>query len=211
MPTPLSQQLRDATAEAHDAAEASRYITDLMEGRLDADEVTVFLVQHFVLYSAMERRQRERFTDDPLVGGFLDGALERTASLERDLGRLLGPEWRDRLAGDEIYVAAATRRYVEVLDTADAAAILANHYVRYRGDLSGGQALGRLFGRHYGVGDLAFYRFEAIGAIKPYKDAYRARLDAVTDPRAQRAVVEHAQRMFQLNTDMFAELGARVA
>ena len=63
--------------------------------------------------------------------------------------------------------------------------------------------------RHYGIGDdaLSFYHFEQIAKPKPYKDGYRARLDALElDPAAQEAVAEVAGTAFELNRAVFADL-----
>lgn len=64
---------------------------------------------------------------------------------------------------------------------------------------------------HYGIdGDGArFYDFGAVGKIKPYRDAYRARLDALDLPGdvAERAIAE-AVLAFRLNTALFRELGS---
>jgi hypothetical protein len=61
---------------------------------------------------------------------------------------------------------------------ADSTLFFVHHYTRYLGDLSGGQAIGRILARTFGPenGDgTSFYRFDVVP--KPYEDAYRARLD----------------------------------
>ena len=84
---------------------------------------------------------------------------------------------------------------------------MAHHYTRYLGDLSGGQAIGRILNRTFelaGAG-LAFYHFPV--RPKPYKDAYRARLDALdlADDAIDRAVDE-VRVAFSLNQALFDEL-----
>jgi heme oxygenase len=90
---------------------------------------------------------------------------------------------------------------------------VAHHYTRYLGDLSGGQAIGRILDREFeldGAG-IAFYAFEAIPKPKPYKDAYRARLDALgLGPAEVRRVVDEVRVAFTLNQALFTELGERI-
>jgi hypothetical protein len=69
---------------------------------------------------------------------------------------------------------------------------VAHHYTRYLGDLSGGQAIGRIIGREFGLDGgvgTAFYSFSEVPKPKLYKDAYRARLDALPLDDVQRARV----------------------
>ena len=86
----------------------------------------------------------------------------------------------------------ATAEYIARLNdieaTKDVARLLAHHYVRYLGDLSGGQVIGRMMQRHYGVSDecVTFYRFAEIPKTKPYKDNYRAALDVLPIARGPR-------------------------
>ena len=91
----------------------------------------------------------------------------------------------------------------------DPARIVAHHYLRYLGDLSGGQIIGRLVERHYGIapGDLSMWRFEGIDKHKPYKDEYRAKLNvyAVTPERVS-SLLEEAAKGFTLNKALFREL-----
>ena len=87
---------------------------------------------------------------------------------------------------------------------------MAHHYTRYLGDLSGGQAIGRVLARAYELEQpegVRFYDFEDIPKPKPYKDAYRARLDALPlgeDDKA--AVLAEVKVAFDLNGALFAEL-----
>ena len=96
----------------------------------------------------------------------------------------------------------------------DAPAFTAHHYTRYLGDLSGGQVIGRLLGRTYdlpaGSAGLAFYAFGAVPKPKRYKDAYRARLDALPLDAAGRAeVVDEVCRAFEHNQRLLTALGDR--
>ncbi len=88
---------------------------------------------------------------------------------------------------------------------------MAHHYTRYLGDLSGGQAIGRILERSFeldGQG-LEFYEFPV--RPKPYKDAYRDRLDGLglDDDEIDR-VVDEVKLAFALNQRVFDELAANL-
>ena len=86
---------------------------------------------------------------------------------------------------------------------------MAHHYVRYLGDLSGGQIISALVQRHYNLGPegLNFYAFEGIGKIKPYKDSYRTHLDEAdfSDVEKQE-ILHHAEVAFETNRQVFVDL-----
>ncbi|MBO3739545.1 biliverdin-producing heme oxygenase [Actinoplanes flavus] len=144
-----------------------------------------------------------------LVAGFADPALTRVPSLEADLAHLYGPDWESAIT-----VLDSTRRYAERLREHAATSpthFIAHHYVRYLGDLSGGQMIGRTLANLYGLGEAgtSFYRFERIPDPRAYKLAYRARLDALDLTEDQAGVmVAEAQLAFRCNADIFVELGA---
>ena len=67
--------------------------------------------------------------------------------------------------------------------------------------------------RELGLGGagISFYAFPEIPKPKPYKDGYRARLDALTLGPADKArLVDEVSAAFALNQGIFTELGARL-
>ncbi|WP_237196783.1 biliverdin-producing heme oxygenase [Rothia nasimurium] len=86
---------------------------------------------------------------------------------------------------------------------------MAHHYLRYLGDLSGGQAVAALVARHYGVPAeaLSMYRFEELPKPKVFKDSYRGLLDDAPLTDAQHdALVDEALAGFDHNSRVFAQL-----
>lgn len=209
MEVQLSAELRDATASAHSDAESSAFITQLMQGERDARSFAVLAAQLLFIYRALEQTLREHYEDHPLVRQMYDSRLDRAAALESDLTHLVG-DFEAAIADGSLPIVPATRRYAEMLRSEHTAErVLANHYVRYLGDLSGGQAIAALVGRHYGVSPegLSFYRFEGIEKVKVFKDEYRARLDQLQPDADSRArLVEAAVEAFALNHAVFMDL-----
>ena len=139
---PLSAALREATAVAHERAEGSAFVADLLGGRYPLAAYTALVVQNHAIYTALEAVSAA-WPGDAVAGPFLLPELVRLPSLERDLGSLLGPTWR---AEAQRLVQPATVAYVDRLHEVAgswAGGFVAHHYVRYLGDLSGGQVVGR--------------------------------------------------------------------
>lgn len=203
----LAARLRTATAEEHEEAENMSFVTKLMGGELPIAALADFHAQHHVIYQALEAAGDE-LASDPIAAPFLFEELRRIKSLEADLEFLVGSNWRE-----ETKITDATNAYAARIREAGtwAGGYIGHAYVRYLGDLSGGQAIGRLMQRAYGLelDGIRFYRFEGVKP-KPFKDNYRALLDAApfTDDQLD-LVVEEAKVAFRLNTAMFAELGTR--
>ncbi|WP_333620177.1 biliverdin-producing heme oxygenase [Dietzia sp.] len=212
----LAAGLRTATAEVHERAENSIFMGSLLGGELDKlTGIRAFAAmqrQYLHVYAALEAAVRTHAAS-PALAGIVDPALERAGRLEGDLRTLEAV----LPTGEELYeLTPATLEYARELDAlaarndADevAAELVGHHYVRYLGDLSGGQVISRLMGRHYGVPEeaLSFYSFD-IEKPKVYKDGYRDALDALPlDGRLTELAVDAASRAFDHNTELFRSL-----
>ncbi|MCV7316076.1 biliverdin-producing heme oxygenase [Mycolicibacillus parakoreensis] len=204
---PLSVAMREGTTAEHDAAEHSRFMSALLAGRVNADGYRDYLRRLRMVYVALEDTVRAHRAD-PLVAAVYDPALERRAAIDADL-RHWDPQ-ADPATPVDSPAAAAYRDRIVGADWGGA--LVAHHYTRYLGDLSGGLAIGRILGRAFGLADgagLAFYAFSM--RPKPYKDGYRARLDGLglDAQQVDRAVAE-VKTAFTLNQRLFAELGANL-
>lgn len=197
---PFSLAMKEGSMAEHEAAEHSPYVSELLSGRVNRQGYADYLLRLRMVYQALEASVRTR-RDDPLVAAVYDPALERLAAIdadlehwapgaERDIDSPAGEAYRDRLTG-----------------ASWGGALVAHHYTRYLGDLSGGQAIGRILDRTFGLdgAGLAFYKFPM--RPKPYKDAYRARLDNLTldADEVDRAVGE-VKIAFNMNQALFNEL-----
>lgn len=201
---PLSVALREGTTAEHDAAEHSTFMTELLAGRLNARGYGDYLRRLRMIYLALEDSVRAHRAD-PLVAAVYDPALERRAAIDADL-RFWDPQ-TDPAAPADSPVAAAYRDRIRTADWGGA--LVAHHYTRYLGDLSGGLAIGKLLGRAFDLTDgagLAFYDFPM--RPKPYKDGYRSRLDGLgLGPQQIDRAVAEVKVAFTLNQQLFAELG----
>ncbi|MFJ1793336.1 biliverdin-producing heme oxygenase [Kitasatospora griseola] len=210
---PFSAQLRTASAEEHQAAEQSSFMSDLLGGRLGIEAYTDLTGQLWYVYRALEAHL-DTLAEHPVVGPLADRALLRTAAIERDLDHLAGPDWRDTLAPLPATTACAER--IRTLATDWPAGYLAHHYTRYLGDLSGGQIIRGVAERTWGFarkGDgVRFYVFEAIDNPAAFKRDYRAKLDAageLMDEAERDRVAAECKAAFGLNGAIFTELAER--
>lgn len=203
---PLSRLLREGSQAEHTAAEGASFMSELLAGRVSARGYADYLGALVEVYAALESvGHRLRDAGDPLAGAVLDPALERGAALRADVAHW-GP---GELRG------GAVAAYVERIRAAETwgGSFVAHHYTRYLGDLSGGRAIGRILRREFDLADAgaAFYDFPAIPKPKPYKDAYRERLDALPLSADEReAVLTEVKVVFSLNGAIFAELSGRL-
>jgi heme oxygenase len=205
----LSVALREGTRRVHEQAEGSRFVAALVSGALPLAGYIGLVAQNRAVYATLERHA-DGYRGHPVAGQVIIDGLERSARLAADLAALLGADWQARAAE---LVVPATERYVSHLDVVLAVsptAFVAHHYVRYLGDLAGGQILRRSIEATYTTAvesGTGFYRFEAVGRVKPFRDRYREILDGLPlDPAGRAAVVDEAVRAFALNTDVFADL-----
>lgn len=206
-PAPLSQLLREGTRPEHEAAEGSSFVEDLLGGRLTVRAYTDLALQLHAVYVALEETA-ELVRRAPGGSGVVFDELRRVPAIEADLEHLLGPDWRAQATPLPATAAYAAR----IRDGgADVGRYVAHSYTRYLGDLSGGQVIGRMVQRHYEVADagVGFYAFAEVPKPKPFKDLYRARVDALDLTPAERdAVVDEARAAFRHNRALFGALAA---
>jgi heme oxygenase (biliverdin-producing, ferredoxin) len=201
----LAARLRAATQPMHSAAQGTRFIRALFRGRIERREYCLLLRNLHALYDALERGL-VRNADTPALAPLPVPALLRAASLNSDLSHLHGTGWR------ELQLTAAMSDYVARIEQVSAGQppLLAAHaYVRYMGDLSGGQLLGGIVGaalRLEGGRGTAFYRFD--GDPTSLKAQFRTALDGLpVDAGTANAIVTEAIDAFARHVRLFRELG----
>lgn len=201
---PLSVAMKEGSAEEHARAEQSPFVTELLAGRVNNRGYADYLLRLRVIYAALENAVRSR-RDDPMVAAVYDPLLERLPAIEADL-----KHWNPH-GGNEIQSPAADAYRERIAAASWGGALVAHHYTRYLGDLSGGQAIGKVLNRTFSLGGagLAMYRFPL--RAKPFKDRYRARLDALgLGPDAVRRAVDEVKVAFGLNQAVFDELSGNL-
>ncbi|EFQ83782.1 heme oxygenase [Aeromicrobium marinum DSM 15272] len=208
-PVPLSTLLREGSAAEHRETEGSSFMTELLAGRVGAAGYLTYLVRLRRVYVALEEMARV-LADDPVAAAVIDPRLERLAGIDADVAF-----WSERTGEVADDTSGAVDRYVGRIAAAtdDPSVFVAHHYTRYLGDLSGGQVIGRLLERTFDLGGrgISFYAFPEIPKPKPYKDTYRATLDALPlGPADRDRMLEEVKAVFGCNGEVFDELTAEL-
>ncbi len=203
---PFSAALRERSALSHSQSETSGFMAELLKGESTREDYIALVEQHYFIYEALESAS-EKMRHDPLAARFVFDALTRLPALERDLGFLLGAQWRQQIAPLPV-----TQRYVDRINEVGeswAGGFIAHHYTRYLGDLSGGLYIGKVMQRLFGFekAGVEFYAFDDIDDPRAFKDAYRAQLDAAEwDHDEQHRVIDEVLEAYRFNTELFEEL-----
>ncbi len=204
---PVSIMLREGTMASHKAAEQTAFVKAFLQGSISRNAYAKHLALLRTVYAALENAILNHAAD-VCVSKIYFPELTRSAALDADLRffRRSGPETSP---GTEKYAA----RLNEIGQTKPW--LLAAHsYVRYLGDLSGGQALKRVAQKALGLSreGLSFYEFPEIEDIAAFKNLYRERLDSLPlNETAKAELVAEAVHAFELNTMIFADLGSDVS
>ena len=202
----FSKQLKEGTKKSHSAAENTKFVAGFLRGVLDPEQYRQLLTNFYYVYDTMEQRISE--STDNLVSMVSYPELERVNALEKDLRYYYGPMWRDKQIPSE---ACNTYCYrINEIAEKDPYLLIAHHYTRYIGDLSGGQILKGIASKALDnpVGEgLHFYDFPEIEDAKEWKDGYRLCLDNMDlNEQQKNAIIVEANYAFRLNMYIFDEI-----
>uniref|UniRef100_A0A3B3RW07 Heme oxygenase 2a n=1 Tax=Paramormyrops kingsleyae TaxID=1676925 RepID=A0A3B3RW07_9TELE len=183
-PEDLSEMLAAGTKESHDKAENAPFVKDFLRGRIRREIFKLGAVALYYTYTAMEE-EIERNKDHPQFAPlYFPAELHRHQSLGRDLQYFYGEDWERSIS-----CSPATQRYVARI-----------HEVLRK------VAQRALKLPPTGEG-LNFYLFDAIHNAKTFKQLYRSRMNELDlDTATKERVVAEANRAFQFNLEVFAEL-----
>jgi heme oxygenase len=200
----FSKELKEGTSKSHSAAENTKFVSSFLRGVVSEENYRGLIANFYFVYRAMEE-EISKHKSDPTIGQVYYKSLERTNFLERDLRYFYGPNWRSIVVPTE-----ACQQYVNRIREVEPYLLIAHHYTRYIGDLSGGVILRGIAEKALtlpkGEG-LHFYDFPDISDAKGFKTSYRTQLDSIPLTEQQKnAIIVEANYAFRLNMYMFDEL-----
>jgi heme oxygenase len=186
-------------------------MADLLGRRIGRSGYCALLRNLHAIYEALEAA----LTRSPHASGLSDEAMEalrREAAIAADLTWLHGPHWRSELA-----LVPAVLSYVRRLQGADAR-LAAHAYVRYLGDLYGGQMLKRLIAQSLGLepeeaaAATNFYEFGDQATVNGLRASLRHGLASLplSDELVEELVAE-ARWSFEQHILLFEQLAAQPA
>lgn len=179
---PLATHLRTGTQDSHTLAENTAFMKLFLKGVITQEPFRRLLANLYFVYVALEDEMR-RHQDNLVVGPMIFPVVERVAALEEDLAFFYGDDWRE-----QVTPSAATLRYVMRIHSIandNPALLIAHAYVRYMGDLSGGQGLKAIARQSLELPDhqgTAFYEFEGLPSVeqkRAFKGTYRDALKCI--------------------------------
>ncbi|EKJ88238.1 heme oxygenase (biliverdin-producing) [Leptospira meyeri] len=204
----IAMMLREGTADKHQETEKVPYIRAIFRGGLDAQTYTYQLESLHAVYAVMEDLYRQN-KDNPILAKLYFPALFREKSLKEDIVSFQ-KKFGTKLRGS---ISKATQNYIDhIKNTAKTKPelLVAQAYVRYLGDLSGGQSIKKVVAKTFeleGNEGTAFYEFPEIEDLMAFKGIYRQNLDTLPLNDTQKAeLLAEANATFDLNKFLFIEL-----
>ncbi len=190
-------------------AENTGFVSCFLKGVVDKSSYRILVADLYFVYSALEEEIAKLHEQGhPVVAPMGFPELNRRDALEQDLIFYFGRDWANlakQTPAAEDYVSR-----IHQVGQESPELLVAHHYTRYIGDLSGGQILKVIAQKAMkleGNEGLCFYNFDEIEDAKAFKSHYSATLDAlpIDQPTADR-IVEEANKAFYYNMAMFKEL-----
>ncbi len=211
-PMKLSELMKQASMAQHQEAENSSLMVKMFRGQMSMAEYHAYLLSLEQVYAAMEKAA-EVHTHAEWLKPFELKPLFRLDAIKRDVRALESHMGGERLLTSAQQAAEASKAYTSRLERLTKEASLAHRlvahfYVRYLGDLSGGQMLaGQLMKAGFTKEMLHFYDFSPL-LPGPAKKQFRDALDLLGEqhPHWVTQWVEETQIAFGLNGDLFARL-----
>ncbi|KAI5897225.1 uncharacterized protein SCHCODRAFT_02616941 [Schizophyllum commune H4-8] len=223
---PVSTLLKEGTMEAHKDVEHSDAAAQLLSGKLEKGEYIRYLMVLYEIYDELERALEQHATHLVLEPIHNPTLLARAPAISSDIARLLdAPAWKAHpsylslRATPPPAVRAYKTRLRELAQSEDPSPLLAHAYVRYLGDLSGGQQIRHTIAKAYGLDEntpesgLAFYDFKelqsskkaGLGEMRRIKDWFREGMNRGVgdDAKRKEAIVTEANIAFKLNGGIF--------
>jgi heme oxygenase len=203
----LSSELRTQTLSHHKEAEGSEFMRRFMKGMLTESSYLDYLKEFLNIYSAMEEFLNTHQSDVNIQKIYFP-ELFRKNEIKEDIDFF-------STRNKEYHAMNYSLSYISHIKSLKKPnLIIAHSYVRYFGDLSGGQILKKIVSKNFNLSDdngVSFYNFKAINDINQFKEKYRRALDSLElKPDEKIEIIEEAKKVFQLNNQLFSMLDSNV-
>ena len=169
------------------------------------------LIILFPLFRALEEESEKHKDHVMFKAVYFPKELGRLQCLEEDMKFYFGEEWKEQVSMSD-----ATKAYLdrihEIADK-DPTLLIAHHYTRYLGDLSGGKTFRKMATKAMNLPStgegVKLYVFENIPDETEFVKKYRSRLDELNvDKVKSDEIVKEAIYAFKLNIHLFQEIDA---
>jgi heme oxygenase len=201
LPLSLTAALRERTHDLHTVAERSGIVNDILRKKIDRRGYAMLLRNLLPAYQSMEDGI-ERLRNDRPFDTFANPDLYRAAKIASDLHSIFGSDW-----SAELPLLEAGERYASHVAEASHGrgdGLIAHAYVRYFGDLSGGQVLKKMLAEALDLDSsaLSFYDFPGLDP-KALKAQMRDAIDADAElSRDKETILREGMRAFEHNIEI---------
>ncbi len=204
---PFLVKVRGRTKHLHACAERSGVISDLLHNRAELADYALLLRNLLPAYVELETGLGRHLRSPAGAGLLADRRVFRSQALRQDLSAICGPDWSSRLR--LLPVGKTYARHVYNLASGSGAGLIAHAYVRYLGDLSGGQIVKKLLQKNFGMTDesLAFYAFPEIDDLDTFREEFRLLIEQAAGMAGDaEELIEEACLGFELNIRLSEEV-----
>jgi heme oxygenase len=206
----LATRLREGTKHSHTMAENTAFMKCFLKGIVEWEPFRKLTADLYFVYNTLETEIR-RHQEHPIVGKIYFRELERREKLEQDLAYYYSDNWRNEIVASQEGQAYVT--HILEISKTNPALLVAHSYVRYMGDLSGGQSLRKIvrsaltLPADRGTGLHEFDQLPTPEARREFKAKYRDALNSlpINETLAEQ-IVDEANYAFELNRNVFHEL-----
>lgn len=231
-----SSILRAGTLKIHDEISKSETATHLTKGELSREEYIRYLMMLWHIYKVLEEGLTAHANDSVLSPTYNPALLARGSTLSSDISSLLGvpddnSSWKTHQTNQTLLLSpppafqACLSRLTRIAEE-EPRRLLAHSYIRYMGDLSGGQIMKWNIRRAYGLEGnqgTRFYDFGVLGSegqsdpplanmgeVKRIKEWFKNGIDAGvgSDIELKEALLDETTRAYFLHKDLFDEISA---
>lgn len=205
----LSKRIREGTKKAHSIAEASSAVILYLKGAVERESYISLIGDYYHIYNTLEEAIISNKTVSA-IADIDDSALHRRKALEKDLKYFHGDDWLEKSKPSPAAIKYGNR--IKRIANRNPELLVAHHYTRYLGDLSGGQALKIITKNALALPEKAlnFYNFTRIDNPGEYKKGYRDRLDNLrfTEVNEER-IIKESIKSFELSCAVLSSMESK--
>lgn len=207
----FSKLLREGVWDIHSMADSSTVAQDMQEAKTTFEDMKKITAGLYYIYNTLEDAI-EQNKDNPYVSKIYYPELFRREHIVEDLKFYFGENYLE-----QIYPTVAILLYISRISYVakhEPMLLIAHAYVRYMGDLSGGQMIKDMIRNALNLQNsegTRFYEFDKIKDVIEFKRNYRASLDTLdlTDEQIK-AIIGEANIAFLYNVNFFREVNRPV-
>ena len=206
----LALQLREGTRNSHTLSENTAFMKCFLKGKITQEIFRKLLGNFYFIYKTLESELLSN-ANNLVVNRIYFPELNRTANLEKDLAFYYGENWREEIALSQAGESYLNR--IREISRQEPELLVAHSYVRYLGDLSGGQGLKKIVRSSFDLPPeegTQFYEFDEFSTFeeqKEFKVKYRDALNSLPiDETTAQEIVNEANRVFRLNCNLLHAL-----